>query len=373
MKELIKLVEEIQAALGDESNTLKACKVMLEERIFAGLPLVVSDAINTALSKRTRESYSASLVLVIGSIEEAEADEIASEEIVELEITTEIERLEFQIAQVLEQNAAGEMRLGGLLLEAREALDDSKEFLRWCDSTFGLKKAWVYRLMQMARIFSDTIWSTTPVQTLYTLRQQANDIQWAAAEEIVREKGSITLTDVRTILGETAKPEPVAKVSPKESNKAAQLIEEALEDGEIPVSDSKSEPLPEPLAVKVMPNEPAKVFEPKTSIMSADGMNAELLKKISELTSQLAEANRKIQSLTLPTLRRGNKVPSLPQFKSRCLYARLGLSQEEAGNAQAVRDAFRELVRAGYGIGHNSYDMLNEARKGLLEALEVAA
>ena len=51
----------------------------------------------------------------------------------------------------------------------------------------------------------------------------------------------------------------------------------------------------------------------------------------------------------------------LPQFKSSCFYARLGLSAEEATKKTAVNKARRELVKLGYGEGHEAWALISEA------------
>ncbi|AQN31698.1 andolysin [Escherichia phage vB_EcoP_C] len=88
---------------------------------------------------------------------------------------------------------------------------------------------------------------------------------------------------------------------------------------------------------------------------------AGLLAQIKALTEQLQAANDRIASLSSARESKKAAAPMLPQFKSSCFYARLGLSAEEATKKTAVNKARRELVKLGYGEGHEAWPLISEA------------
>lgn len=88
---------------------------------------------------------------------------------------------------------------------------------------------------------------------------------------------------------------------------------------------------------------------------------AGLLDQISKLTEQLQAANDRIAELTSTRESKKATAPMLPQFKSKCFYARLGLSVEQSMSLAAVNKAKRELVKLGYGEGHEAWKPISEA------------
>ena len=86
-----------------------------------------------------------------------------------------------------------------------------------------------------------------------------------------------------------------------------------------------------------------------------------LLAQIKALTEQLQAANDRIAFLSSARESKKAAAPMLPQFKSSCFYARLGLSAEEATKKTAVNKARRELVKLGYGEGHEAWPLISEA------------
>ena len=62
----------------------------------------------------------------------------------------------------------------------------------------------------------------------------------------------------------------------------------------------------------------------------------------------------------------------LPQFTNACPYAVLGLGQVEAKQITKVKKAFRELIKCGYGQGHDAFELLTKAKDQLLKDIEAA-
>ena len=87
-----------------------------------------------------------------------------------------------------------------------------------------------------------------------------------------------------------------------------------------------------------------------------------------ELRGLLEAANSIIKELQTSNVVRSkaSNAPTLPQFKSKCTYAVLGLSQEQAEKPAAIKKAFREIIKCGYGDGHEAFDLLTQAKDKLL-------
>lgn len=309
------------------------------------------------VAKLTEQGFDAALwdtkskALFIDSID-AHAKELA-----ESSLVTELDALKVDISKVINDAGKSAFELGSLLLKAREACDSQQEFLEWVDENFGIKKAWAFRLMKVSQVFSGEPWTSVAVSVLYTLQAQATDEQMAEARKFA-EAGKLDISTVKALL---APPLPVAAkpvAQPAEPAKVASSVQEAL---------MSVEPKDVSTAVEVKP-------APQESTVSTAVDSNELLAKIADmsetirqLTEQLAEANK-------PRLRPVVEMPMLPQFSSPCLYARLGLSADEANSKDKILEAFKALCKAGYGRQQKeAFALIDEARHELIKALEAVA
>lgn len=100
-------------------------------------------------------------------------------------------------------------------------------------------------------------------------------------------------------------------------------------------------------------------------VQPADAVSAGILEELKRLREDNAALNARILELTATRETKKASAPMLPQFKSKCLYARLGLSAEEAEKKTAVNKAKRDLVKLGYGDGHEAWSLIQEAVEGL--------
>ncbi len=93
---------------------------------------------------------------------------------------------------------------------------------------------------------------------------------------------------------------------------------------------------------------------------------------IQELRGLLTTANDLIKTLQGEKVQHNTAkaMPMLPQFKNACPYAVLGLGQVEATKLTVVKKAFRELIKCGYGKGHEAFELLTKAKDQLLADIE---
>ena len=258
------------------------------------------------------------------------------------EPTNELARIEGELSQAIAAVGKAHLKIGALLLEARDACESQAEFLEWSFDKFGIKKSWAFKLMKVAKVFSGEEWSSTAPSVLYTLQAQADEQQL----ELARERAKAGKLDAKALGELLAEPEPV---------KAATIP--AKPDDLPPFDTGVSDINPKLPAAK-----PAQASQQAPTANVVDNAPSELLERIGELTKALTEAQAKIAELTAPRLQRG-AAPMLPQFRSSCMATRLGLSKEEAEDADKVKVAFRDWVKLGYGRGHEAFELIEEATK----------
>lgn len=262
------------------------------------------------------------------------------------EPTNELARIEGELTQAIAAVGKAHLRVGTLLIEARDACENQAEFLEWAFDKFSIKKSWAFRLMKVAKVFSGEEWAGVATSVLYTLQAQADEQQTEAARELAR-AGKLDIKALGELL---ADPEPV---------KAATVPEKA---DDLPPFDTGVTDI----SPKLPAAKPAPASQQVPTANVTDNAPSELLERIGELTKALTEAQAKIAELTAPRLQRG-AAPMLPQFRSSCMATRLGLSKEEAEDAGKVKVAFRDWVKLGYGRGHEAFELIEEAVKALTE------
>lgn len=277
-----------------------------------------------------------------------------------------LDALKVEIAETITQAGATSFKLGRLLIEAREACENQEEFLEWTDSNFGIKKAWAFKLMAVSKKFEGEPWASVATSVLYTLQAQANEEQLLEAKKFA-EAGKL---DAKTLKALLAPPvvhvAPQAKETSASQQKAAESVQAALMeaspvDSNIPLS--KPEAPVAAVSVPMIQQQPTA----KADTLDLKQQNEELLRMVADLTKQIAE-------LTKPRINSGPTMPMLAQFNSPCLYARLGLSQEDAADKGKILEAFKALCKAGYGRQHEAFQLIDEARHQLIHAnVEVAA
>ena len=294
-----------------------------------------------------------------------ESLENMANELVENETLDALSSLKVEIEHAIEQSGATSFKLGRLLTQAREACENQQEFLEWVDSNFGIKKAWAFKLMAVAKRFEGEPWTSVAISVLYVLHSQATEEQMLEARKFA-EAGKLDLKTVKALLMPTvpvvAKAEPVVTDADK---RATASVQAALMD--VTPHDVKGvEATPAPV-IKPAPVEPAApVLTPKGDTLELQEQLEKAMATISQLTSRIAE-------LTQPRITSSSQMPMLPQFSSKSLYARLGLDASEQPGKAEILEAFRALCKAGYGRTHEAFQLIDEARHELIHALEVAA
>lgn len=272
-----------------------------------------------------------------------------------------------EIKQHLDNIGTSYIKVGSLLNELRGDFEGQKDFLAYVESEFGIKKAQCYKLMSVARVFEgDDRFKGVAMRVMLALVPFADEnIIMEKAAELAAE-GKLDTNAVNALIEPKKEPKPETVQSKAEPVKPQENAAEAAESQETQAPQVVP-PMSEPEADESAPwEEESKPESPKAAPRdnTANTENAAiagLLAQIKALTEQLKEANDRIAALSSARESKKAAAPMLPQFKSSCFYARLGLSAEEATKKTAVNKARRELVKLGYGEGHEAWALISEA------------
>lgn len=284
------------------------------------------------------------------------------ENTVEILDTTPVrEQVAVEINQLLDNVGASYMKIGGLLGEAREDFENQKEFLEWVDISFGIKKSQCYNMMNIHRNFSErSEFSSVAMRVMLMLVPFSDDGELMDRAAAMAKAGELDTVSCNTLLGKPAK----GATSP-----AVQAVKQAMSAQSQVTSQIPTPEAPE--LVYVAPELPGEEDEnpwddvkPELAEVKPalpDAISAGILDEL----KRLREDNQALQSriLELTAVRESKKAaaPMLPQFKSKCMYARLGLSLEQSMSLAAVNKAKRDLVKLGYGEGHDAWVLIQEA------------
>lgn len=271
------------------------------------------------------------------------------------------EELTIVIRNGLDAIQENSMIVGKALCDVREDFENSAMFLSWVQEEFQLGKAWTYKLMSIYSKFGACpVLSKVSNRVLATLTQYIEDKRVMDEAYALAEVGELTTSSLKVILN----PIKVAAVGKPEL---------------APVPSSQDEQEDKPpfdYGTAHMEVAPTEAIQSKLDgVLIHDSMRSLPTDREQALISQIEILNRTIdqlaEQLQVRTSERESKkagAPMLPQFKSKCLYARLGLSLEQSQTPSAVTKARRELVKLGYGDGHEAWSLIEEAVNGLLEA-----
>ncbi len=272
-----------------------------------------------------------------------------------------------EIKQHLDNIGASYLRVGACLNELRGDFEGQKDFLAYVESEFGIKKAQCYKLMSVARVFEgDERFKGVAMRVMLALVPFADEnIIMEKAAELAAE-GKLDTNAVNALIEPKKETKTETVQTKAEPVKPQENVIEAVESQETQAPQAVP-PVSEPDNDEAAPwEEESKPEAPKAAQLdnTANTENAAmagLLAQIKALTEQLQAANDRIASLTSARESKKAAAPMLPQFKSSCFYARLGLSAEEATKKTAVNKARRELVKLGYGEGHEAWALISEA------------
>ncbi|QVW53733.1 hypothetical protein [Escherichia phage vB_EcoA_fTuEco01] len=272
-----------------------------------------------------------------------------------------------EIKQHLDNIGTSYIKVGACLNELRGDFEGQKEFLAYVEAEFGIKKAQCYKLMSVARVFEgDERFKGVAMRVMLALVPFADEsIIMEKAAELAAE-GKLDTNAVNALIESKKEPKAETVQSKAEPVKPQENAAEAAESQETQAPQVVP-PMSEPDTDESAPWEgESKPEAPKAAPLdnTANTENAAmagLLAQIKALTEQLQAANDRIAALTSARESKKAAAPMLPQFKSKCFYARLGLSAEEAEKKTAVNKARRELVKLGYGEGHEAWPLISEA------------
>ncbi|QBQ76714.1 hypothetical protein KAW1A4500_00008 [Escherichia phage vB_EcoP_KAW1A4500] len=272
-----------------------------------------------------------------------------------------------EIKQHLDNIGTSYIKVGACLNELRGDFEGQKEFLAYVEAEFGIKKAQCYKLMSVARVFEgDERFKGVAMRVMLALVPFADEsIIMEKAAELAAE-GKLDTNAVNALIESKKEPKAETVQSKAEPVKPQENAAEAAESQETQapqVVPPMSEPDTDESAQWEGESKPEapKAAPLDNTANTENAAMAGLLAQIKALTEQLQAANDRIAALTSARESKKAAAPMLPQFKSKCFYARLGLSAEEAEKKTAVNKARRELVKLGYGEGHEAWPLISEA------------
>lgn len=273
-----------------------------------------------------------------------------------------------EIKAHLETIGASYLKVGTLLNELRGDFENQREFLAYVEEEFSIKKAQCYNLMNVARCFDgDSRFKGVAMRVMLSLIPFADESEIMGKAAELAAEGKLDSKAVNALVAPSKPSKPEASQPQGEESKASES--DAQEAQSVPEennmewgADENTDSAPWDVEDKKeeAPSQPTAA--PLDNAATADNAAmAGLLDQISKLTEQLQAANNRIAELTSTRESKKATAPMLPQFKSKCFYARLGLSAEEAEKKTAVNKAKRELVKLGYGEGHEAWALISEA------------
>ncbi|CAK6604434.1 unknown function [Klebsiella phage vB_Kpn_K61PH164C1] len=291
----------------------------------------------------------------------------ATVENVEILDTTPVrDQVAAEIITLLNDIGSNYLKIGALLAEGREDFDNQRDFLEWADCTFGIKKTQCYNLMNISHVFATRKeFSGVAMRVLLMLVPFADDGELMDKAADMAAVGELDTAAANQLLGKPAK----GAVSPalaavKQALAAQQATQEA---------DSQAREITQPAPTSAPQEESAsdasfdtgEAAAPTIAPVVPDAIQEGLLSELKKLREDNAALHARIMELTATRETKKASAPMLPQFKSKCMYARLGLSVEQSMSLSAVNKAKRELVKLGYGEGHDAWPLIQEAVEAL--------
>lgn len=338
-------------AVSNKEATLKELKVMF--------PTVIGEAKTFKEAKTMAEEFHAKTV---GEEMASNANENA--------YTSLREQAAIEVPKMLEEKGKLTFAIASIIDELKGDFDNSNEFLAFCKDKLGLGKASVYNYLKLHGTFgSKPEFSKVATRVLNELSRYKNLKDIIDEAEVLALDGKLdTKAAMKLIDDNELKLNPPATEQEDEPEIPEQSTKNESEtdlpdDTDLPWKESDEEP-ETPSNTVVQPT----VAPEKSNTLDKEDDTAELHKQIERLLEQLETANKTIANMQA-TSNRDVKVasaPMLPQFSNACYYARLGLSQSESSDKSRVKKAFRELVKLGYGEGHEAFPRLKEAMESLI-------
>ena len=255
--------------------------------------------------------------------------------------------IETDINKHLDNVASSAMRVGGLLIIAKDFHESTEKFLKWTEDKFSIKKAQVYKLMKVHQEFGqDERFDGVAMRVMNMLTGQPAEVVQKAAE-----LASAGKLDSKAAEMLTKRP---VDISPVLKAPAALAPPVEIEEAEIVDLDSS---LPFDTGASV--TQPAKVAP--AAPQSATGPSVE------SLLAQIADLTRTIEELTKPKQAKVQAMPMLKQFTKGLPCIVLGLDDNEATDPKQVRAAYRELAAIwNKDSNAEAFNLITAARDALL-------
>ncbi|ABM63397.1 hypothetical protein Era103g07 [Erwinia phage Era103] len=305
------------------------------------------------MTANTTATNTATNTNVITFAENGEVSVIAFREEIALEIRAHLDNI-----------GTAYLSVGKALNEAREDFDKQQDFLDWVASEFGIQKAQTYKLMKVGKVFgTDERFAGVAMRVLSVLAAHVDDAAVMERAADAAAKGDLDSQALTKILAP-------AKINMVPTNKPTQADEKpAPENSATPTASTPEQAVkvdaPHDVVIEGELVEATPEASPaaQASIVSTANNEREkgLLAMIETLKGTIEQMQQEYRRRDTERDSKVKAAPMLPQFKSKCLYARLGLSLEEAQDAKKVKKAQRELVKLGYGDSHAAWEAIQEA------------
>lgn len=286
------------------------------------------------------------------------------------QVISRMDEIVLEINEKLDIIQKESVSVGKLLIEAKEEMTGNgkkyADFIEWCGLQFNIGKAQASKLMKVATVFEDDErFKGVAMRVLYALAVNATPEQMDRAAEFAA-NGTLNSAVVNQLLN----PAPVVQKepeAPEQSDKENSEAQKAIEDAINNVSQRETPTVDEQMKANDA------LQESDTGSLS-DAEKEGLTSEIQELRKALEAANDLIKSMRAEKTQHNSSkdMPMLPQFTNACPYAVLGLGQVEAKQVTKVKKAFRELIKCGYGKGHEAFELLTKAKDQLLADIEAA-
>lgn len=281
---------------------------------------------------------------------------------------TRIQEITAAIKLKLDNIQSETQEVGALLKEVLEEFKtqgkNQADFLDYCKGEFAIGKAQAYKLIAIFETFGeDSRFKGVSMRVLYTLASTATKEQVDRAAEFAA-TGSLTTSIVNELLNPT--PLKVDTPPTTEGGGVSEETQNRLADIQAAL-DAQNAEAEKALVLKTEQVKEADSASMQSLQASLDSQS----ETIKALTEELGKANQLIKELSAPS-RAKISAPYLPQFNHACPNVVLGLSEAEGQQVTKVKKAFRELIKCGYGEGHEAFSQLTAAKDALLAAIEAS-
>lgn len=230
-----------------------------------------------------------------------------------------------KINKELDKAGKSNFVIGKILKESREYFSSTDDFLSWAKNGTGLGKAQVYNLMKQYTVFGeDETWSKVASRVLSLLAGKNDEIV-AKCKEYIVAGNTLDTKAYNEIVDSVERPATNNNNNTGENNGT---IGSTNNSNDNVGNSGDTKPTGNSNDISGKPTEEKESEEEK------------LNKKILELEEQLANTRKNLEKVL-----DSQKLAILPQFKSYCMYARLGISIEESQDKKAVQKAYRELAK----------------------------